>query len=319
MDDRRTSAVIAYCRELCGPERAEAAAREVDEALRGSNGGGEAALLQTMRRVALPFSDLRGLHGEWRTLLEEVRDERGRRAFRATLSAAGAAPAEAAPPIATDAVAPAVPQTPAPLVPPDTPPVVPPPAGAAAGRRGLVVFPAGAAARATTRPARPPTPAGRAPRVRPALGRPRIALPTAGLLGLIGQYRVFLTTLALGAVVVVIVALTIGGGSSTPTASLPPPSPASAALPAAPAPPAVHRRRPVHHAVHHVHTTRTTTTAAVTPTTSTSSPAVSQTPASSTPTTHSSPSGGVVATQQNSSLPAQTAPTQTVGSGSTTP
>src|SRR4029077_10916232 len=96
--------------------------------------------------------------------------------------------------------------------------------------------------------------------------------------------------------------------------SLPPPAPNVGQAPVA----GISTNQPglvVHHAHRHarVRTTAVTTTtpAVAGPTTAPAAAA----PAPSTTSTPPSQGGGVVATQQNSSLPAQSAPTQTVGSG----
>ena len=85
VDDRHMRAVLAYCRELCGPAEAEDAADEVASELRSAADDGDQEVLETTQRIAAGHADLGRLEGDWRRMLETVRKERATRAFSAML------------------------------------------------------------------------------------------------------------------------------------------------------------------------------------------------------------------------------------------
>ncbi len=348
--------MLAYCREVRVPDEAKAIAREVATTLKSSGTGTEDDLLPITMRVAARHVETGHLDDEWRRLLEPVREARAARAFMATLAlepeaaepealepgaaepAEVAGPAKAAEPVEEPITEPLLlppdSETGAFSAEPDSEPLEPqePP------RRGLVVFPDdGTQPRRQREEAATPAPVtrfaprttaarrGAEPSITPPVAPARTAMPQrspapprvlAGFAALLREYRVFLVTLAVGGVVVAIVALTVGGSSSSAT-YLPPPSGGVGQAPATTPTVTKHARRRAHRLHSAVRRRPTVTTSASAEVASTTTAAV-VTPA---PTTQSptGQSGGVVATQQNGSLPAQTAPTQTVGSGGATP
>jgi hypothetical protein len=297
VDDRHRAAVLAYCRETHGPELAEATAVAILASLAARRcPPSDAELLDLARNALAAPPAPAGLGPPWRELITAVRRERGARALAGTLAASPAAPSSA-----DDRQA----------------------RTGAAARRGFVVLSSSAGASPSATP-RPDGPGQAHARRAPAPGWLR-------------RYRVFMSALAVGAVVVVAVALLLGRGSSgSLDSSLPPPSPA--AVPAAEvgvAGPVIppHRRAPSHAARRAVRRRAASppTTAAVTatrapaptpPSTQAAAPPTTSAPVAAAPTAPTSggapPGGGsgqAVATQENGSLPAQSAPTQTVSPG----